>query len=316
MTGWTGRAKPLARGGLELFARLTAPAVGAAARRGIGAEHYLRHGALPVPVHYYQPIFDAQSIPDAVWERRHDMPGLDFREAAQSEFLAELGSFGDECRWPEHADAGYYGQNSSFGYSSAALLHAVIRRLQPTQVVEVGAGMSTLLISAALARNGQGRLTTIDPNPREQVPDLPERCDVITEQVERTPLETFQALGANDLLFIDSSHAVRTGGDVNYLYLDVLPRIRPGVVVHIHDIQLPYEYPRTYSDRENGARVFWTEQYLLQAFLAHNPRFRILLAGHWIQRDHPDEFAAAFPNWKPELHRLTSSFYIQAVDGP
>jgi predicted O-methyltransferase YrrM len=307
------RLKRPAEALLRAFARVIAPALGVIARRGIGSEHFLRRGFLAVPLHYYQPIFDPETVPESVWTRRHDLPGIDFEQQGQLKFLEEIGSFGEECVWPERATTGYYAQNGSFGYSSGALLHATVRHLAPERVVEVGAGMSTLLIAAALERNGRGVLTTIDPNPREQVADLPEHREVVSDFVERMPLDTFDVLRSGDLLFIDSSHVVRTGGDVNYLYLDVLPRLSPGVVVHIHDIQLPYEYARSYSARTDGPRTFWTEQYLLQAFLAQNANWKILLAGHHIQRDFPERFQAAFPHWRPENHRLTTSLYIRAL---
>jgi predicted O-methyltransferase YrrM len=302
---------------LRGFSRFTAPVMGLVARHGIGTEYHLRHGFLPVPVHYYQPIFDSQTVLDPVWSRRHDLPGIEFNTQAQLRFVDELGRYGTECRWPEWATDGYCAQNASFGYSSGALLHAMIRHLAPRRVIEIGAGSSTLLIKAALACNGEGLLTTIDPNPREHVSDLPERCEVVVERVECTPLSRFKELDRNDLLFIDSSHVVKTGADVNFVYLDVLPRLRPGVVVHIHDIYLPYEYPKTYSARKAGQRMFWTEQYLLQAFLTHNGSCEVLLAGYWLQRERPEVFGAAFPSWNPEAHRLTSSFYIRvASDQP
>jgi predicted O-methyltransferase YrrM len=298
---------------LSGFSRVVAPLVGIAARRGLGVEHQLKSGYLAVPVHYYQPIFDAGAVEASVWERKHDLPGINFNERAQLGLLAELGAFGEECAWPEQATSGYYAQNGSFGFSSAALLHSTIRHFAPRQVIEVGAGMSTLVIASALKHNGSGTLTTIDPNPREQVADLPERNEVVARAVEHTPLDVFESLGESDVLFIDSSHVVRTGADVNFLYLDVLPRLKAGVVVHVHDIQLPYEYSREYSARRGAPPMFWTEQYLLQAFLSQNPSWEIVVAGYWLQREHPEQFGAAFPHWRAELHRLTTSFYVRAV---
>jgi predicted O-methyltransferase YrrM len=304
--------KRLASRALEAFGLAVAPAVGFIARRGCGTQHFLRKGFLPVPVHYYQPVFDPNTVPDSVWQRRHDLPGIEFNEQSQLAVLREFGKFGEECRWPERATGGYYAQNGSFGYSSAAVLHAAVRYFTPRQVIEVGAGMSTLVLTSALKTNDKGVLTTIDPNPREAVRDLPERCRIVSKPVEHIPLETFEALERDDLLFIDSSHVVRTGGDVNYLYLDVLPRLKSGVIVHIHDIQLPYEYFKAYSSRRDAPRLFWTEQYLLQAFLTHNPKWEILLAGYWLQRERAEQFQVAFPLWRPERHRLTTSFYIRA----
>jgi predicted O-methyltransferase YrrM len=186
----------------------------------------------------------------------------------------------------------------------------MIRRLKPRQIIEVGAGWSTLVSAAAMARNGHGALTTIDP----YAPDYAaaQGVDVIRKPVELTNPSVFATLHENDLLFIDSSHVTRTGGDVNFLYLDVLPRLDAGVVVHIHDIYLPYEYPRIYSQRERG-RVFWNEQYLLQAFLTLNPAFMVELAAYLVFRDHTAEFTAAFPRFDPARHREPTSFFIRRV---
>ncbi len=98
---------------------------------------------------------------------------------------------------------------------------------------------------------------------------------------------------------------------MNFLYLDVLPRLASGVVVHIHDIQLPYEYPRSYSASSCGPGLYWSEQYLLQAFLAFNNAFVVLLAGYWLQMEHGNRFAELFTSWHPDIHRPSTSFYIQ-----
>jgi predicted O-methyltransferase YrrM len=317
--------KPLVKSVVKVLVRafslVSSPFVAVAGRTGFGSEHYLRRGVLPVPLHYYQPVFDPDSVPASVWERRHPLAGVEFRAEEQLAYLRELGRFGGECRWPKGPDRGdptrYHWDNGSFSYSSACLLHAVVRHHDPGRVLEIGAGMSTLLLTEGLAANerahgGDRELVTVDPYPTEAVKALPdERRRLIPADVQGVPLEEFTALEEGDLLFIDSSHVVRTGGDVNYLYLDVLPLIRPGVIVHVHDIQMPYEYTRSYSSQTDAPRLFWTEQYLLQAFLAMNPLFRVLLAGYWCQRDHLEEFGAAFPGFDAAAHRPTTSFYMQ-----
>lgn len=304
---------------LRLLARLTAPVLSVMARTGIGSADYLKHGVLPVPLHYYQPVFDPESIPAAVWERRSDLPGIDFDPDGQLALLERLAAFAGECDWPERASdsEGYYWQNSSFGFSSACLLHCIVRHLRPHGVLEVGAGMSTRLLTAALQANEdesgrRGRILSVDPYQHAGAGASPDdRCELLAEEVQSVPLERFTALQAGDLLFIDSSHVVRTGGDVNFLYLDVLPRLAPGVVVHVHDVQLPYEYHRGYSAATHSARLYWTEQYMLQAFLALNSRFTVLLAGYWLHREHPERFAEVFPRYRADVHRPTTSFYMQ-----
>jgi predicted O-methyltransferase YrrM len=300
------------------------PVFAAVARTGDGSTECLRHGFLPVPLHFYQPVFDPDTIGSGSWERRHPMPGLRFSPERQLDYLRQLAKYGGECEWPARTDrrGGYHYENGAFGYSSACLLHAVIRQNRPGKVVEVGAGMSTLVIAGALQANQAAgdraaELVSVDPYPSRVLGALPaERLRMVASPVEQVPLEEFTSLRGGDLLFIDSSHVVRTAGDVTFLYLEVLPRLAPGVIVHVHDIQFPYEYPRVYADGKGGPRYFWTEQYLLQAFLTLNSQFDVLLAGHFLQRDHLEAFVRSFPGLRPEAHRVTSSFYMRRADAP
>jgi hypothetical protein len=109
--------------------------------------------------------------------------------------------------------------------------------------------------------------------------------------VEDVGVETFEQLQARDVLFIDSSHVVRIGGDVTYLFLEVLPRLQPGVVIHVHDIFFPGDYPRDWVVEQFR---FWSEQYLLQAFLAFNSAFEVLLCNGYLQSKYAPVLRATF----------------------
>ena len=122
------------------------------------------------------------------------------------------------------------------------------------------------------------------------------RSNLIQKKVEDVDLAFFQSLESGDCLFIDSSHVVKTGGDVNFLFLEVLPRLKPGVLVHIHDIFFPFEYPREWITEQ---RRFWTEQYLLQAFLSFNIEFEVLVSSNYLQTYHSAELEQIFPLTKP-----------------
>jgi hypothetical protein len=113
-------------------------------------------------------------------------------------------------------------------------------------------------------------------------------------------------LGADDILFIDSSHVLRIGSDVQYLFLEVLPRLAPGVLVHIHDIFMPAEYPREWVLTHG---YFWTEQYLLQAFLTFNTSWEVIWAGSFMQLNHRESLACAFP--QAVLDAMPGSFWIR-----
>ena len=127
--------------------------------------------------------------------------------------------------------------------------------------------------------------------------------------------QMFDQLQENDILFIDSGHCVRTGSDVNFLILDVLPRLSPGVVVHFHDIGLPDEYPKVYFTNPDF-RVFWTEAYLLQAFLAFNQDFEVLLAVSYLMKNHRAEFCVAFPHIDTDEYRISGSFWLRRLPKP
>lgn len=298
-----------------------APLVGLMARTGVGTDRCLKYGALPLPVHFYSPVPDLSELERRdVWSQRSRMPGVDWREKEQLELLSELGRlYGSECCWParpgEDPDV-YYTENNSFSFPCSATLHSMIRHLKPSRVIEVGSGNSTRVLAAALCRNAEegkrAELTVIDPFPGERVRrGLPGLTRLDARPVEQVDLEAFSGLGDGDVLFIDSGHTVRTGSDVNYLFLEVLPRLAPGVVVHVHDIPLPFEYAKVYATNPQF-RVFWTESYLLQAFLAFNSAFEVLLGLAYLHSDHPESLREAFPHYNPAEHRATSgSFWMR-----
>jgi hypothetical protein len=290
-----------------------------AALTGKGSDACLRHGYLPVPVNFHSPVPDLVDLAERrVWDARSGLPGIDFREAEQRALLQELGDrYSGECRWPldPPADpAAFHLRNVSFSYGCAASTHCVIRHFAPRTVIEVGSGMSSRIIAAALRKNGgvPAQYVIVDPYPGNAIRNgTVARTQIVERRVEILDPEFFRSLGENDILFIDSGHCVRIGGDVNFLFLEVLPRLSPGVIVHIHDICLPYEYPKVYATSETF-RQFWTEQYLLQSFLCGNREFEVLLAMHFLMTDHPEAFRQAFPNYDPAAHPYTSgSFWIR-----
>jgi hypothetical protein len=116
-------------------------------------------------------------------------------------------------------------------------------------------------------------------------------------------------LEENDILFIDSSHVLKIGSDVQYEYLEILPRLNKGVIVHIHDIFLPAEYRKEWVLKDH---IFWTEQYLLQAFLAFNDNFEILWAGSYMHLKHPDKLEVAFNSYRRN-ERWPGSFWIKKI---
>lgn len=244
---------------------------------------------------FYSPVVNTAEVlsePDVsrIWpDSVDDPPGIDVRAEAQLALLKLLTAhrFDQEAtrRGPRYDPA-----NDQFPPHDAGLLYAMVRHLRPRQMVEVGCGWSTTVTAAAIADGAlDTALTCIEPYPR---PFLLEMDDVLTlrqEKVEHTPPAVFQGLGAGDVLFIDSSHVAKTGSDVVHLFLEVLPRLADGVVVHVHDIFIPEDYPQGWVRNGFG----WTEQYLLQAYLVGNARAHVLAMNRWLALRHPGELTDA-----------------------
>lgn len=302
------------------FDRL-APVVRLMAGTGHGTDACLVRGCLPLPVHFYSPVPNIEDLRRrGVWRRRSPMTGIALDVDRQLRLLAELGAaYGEECRWPDRPDPdrlhAFHLHNDTFGFGCASALHMLLRRFRPRRVIEIGSGMSSRVIRDALRLNGDedGSTTTytvVDPYAAANLEQTlaPLAPDVLRVNVETLDLSVFDQLGANDVLFIDSGHTVRIGGDVNFLILDVLPRLAPGVLVHFHDIHLPYEYAEVYATNP-AARVFWTEAYLLQAFLAFNSTFEVMLGLALLMIEHAAAFAAALPGRAPDS--ISGSFWIR-----
>jgi len=290
------------------------------AQSGVGTDRTLEKGSLPLPVHFYSPVPDLTDLQErGIWEKKSSLAGVDFRPEAQVACLLELGrKFGDECDWPAtttYDPSAFYTENASFSFGCAAALHCMIREHQPRRVIEVGSGMSSLVIAAALARNEAdggppATYVVMDPYPSSNLGHLARSPEVIPARAEEQPFDRFEQLESGDILFIDSGHTVRIGGDVNFLILDVLPRLKPGVIVHFHDISLPYEYARVYLTNPQF-RMLWTEAYLLQAFLAHNSDFEVVLALEYLMKDQLPSFRRAFVHYDPAAHKaISSSFWM------
>jgi hypothetical protein len=262
-------------------------------------QNWEKHGFHITPVHFYQPIPDTQSLPETLWERPSELVGIDMNDAMQLDLLRnhfpkfrhEYDHFPTE---PTGERNQFYLNNHLFDGVDALAAYCMIRHFQPRLIVEVGSGFSSLILGEAAARNQDSALICIEPFPREFLKQgFPGLHRLIEKKVEDIDLEFFSELHSGDVLFIDSSHTVKIGGDVNYLFLEVLPRLEPGVVVHVHDIFLPFEYRRDWVLDEFR---FWTEQYLLQAFLTFNSEFEVLMTNSYLAHGYLEDLKAAFPS--------------------
>ena len=201
-------------------------------------------------------------------------------------------------RAPTGRASDYHTANEFFGLADAWALQAMLHRLRPGRLIEVGGGWSSL-VSARLNHERLGgalEFVCIEPYPADFLTEEIEGISrLIVAPVQEVPIDRFLMLEAGDVLFIDTSHVAKTGGDVPYLYHEILPRLRPGVIVHIHDVFLPWDYPEEWVLGGRG----WNEQYLVRSFLAFNSTFKVLLGVAWLCRTHPELLRAAIPVLDP-----------------
>lgn len=257
---------------------------------------------------YYSPLPPVRALARTRgrWDRPSALAGVAYDLDAMRSLLASLVAEhgGELAGLPPYEEAKRLGYGPGFTRLDAALLYLVLRDLRPRRLIEVGSGLSTWYAVQALERNrAEGvpcRITCIDPHSGDRVRGLP-GVEVLRREVQDVAPEYFEELGAGDVLFIDSTHVVRIDGDVPHLYLEVLPRLRPGVAVHSHDIHFPYHVPYPAEEYVFGAKwpMLWTEAMLLQAFLALNSEFELLLAPPLL-RHHDEAFLeATVPGYRP-----------------
>jgi len=256
------------------------------------------------PNHYYWPVPDFDELSKRVWPAEELPVGLDLAIDRQLDFLQNIVPK-YEAEWGPEANAlcsvGYSYGNGFFETIDAEIAYCLVRQLKPRRIVEVGGGYSSRVMAAAIDMNAKldgsmGELVTIDPYP-DRFPQkaLGDRVHLITEPIQNVDPGLFLSLRSGDFLFLDSSHVVGIGSDVVKEYLEILPKLAPGVVIHAHDIFIPSDYPREAVLRN---LAFWSEQYLLQALLMFNPHFEVIWGSSAMQSYASDALDAAFPRWR------------------
>lgn len=241
-----------------------------------------------LPVHYYTPIPPAADL--ARPRRPNSMVGvnLDLNQGAAAASML-LSSYKDGIAALMSGAHDYKANNSSFAPLDAAVLYGMIREHKPKRIVEIGSGMSTLVMMAAIKDGALStELTCIEPYLPEYLrPKTNSISKLIEKPLQDVPLDLFSSLEAGDILFIDSTHVVRFDSDVVYEILELLPRLPAGVIVHVHDIFFPDDYPPAWLAEH---RFFWAEQYMLQAFLSMNKDYSISIPLHAVQRQVGTDF--------------------------
>lgn len=270
-------------------------------------------GVLPVRRHYYEPFVHPDDLRRPL-EQARNLPGIAWNLPGQLQLLTELRYAAEiaDLTAPAAARTDFRLNNGSFESGDAEYLYQLIRARKPRRIIEIGSGHSTLIAHRAVRRNreesGQYACDHVCIEPFE-APWLEQAgVTVIRERVENVDAGLFAGLDTDDLLFIDSSHMIRPQGDVLAEYLEILPSLRPGVLVHVHDVFSPRDYLREWVvDR----MWLWNEQYLLEAFLSHNDSWQVVGALNLLHHTHFEELRRVCPYLTRD--REPGSFYIQRV---
>lgn len=254
-----------------------------------------------VPGHFYSPVPSREEIERASCRGGHGPPfaAIDMRDGAQLELLKEFAGYYPGIPFSEAPAEGrrFHLANDSYGPHDACILYCMMRHLRPRRVVEVGCGNSSaaLLDLGDALFGGSVGFTFIDPDLSKirglLLPGDSGRVTLVEKAVQDAPDDVFRALEANDILFIDSSHISKVGSDVNHLFFRILPALRAGVCVHIHDVTGDFEYPRHWLEEGRA----WNEMYLLRAFLMYNRTFSVMYASAWVYNRHHDVLSAHLP---------------------
>ena len=267
-------------------------------------------GLYPIIKHYYDPKFDYSKEDKKIYLSRN-LKTIELNEKNQLQLLEKL-NFKNELE-EQNLEQGsknfnFKFENGSFEKGDAEIYYQMIRYFRPKKIVEVGSGHSTLIAMEAIKKNECENIKTsikcIEPYENSWLEKL--NLEILREPLEKTKLNWGEELSENDIFFLDSSHIIRPDGDVLKFYLEILPKLKSGVIIHIHDVFTPKNYlPNWTFDKIR----LWNEQYLLEGILANSNRYEILLALNYLKHNHYE----TFKNSSPYLENQTEpgSIYLR-----
>jgi predicted O-methyltransferase YrrM len=252
------------------------------------------------PGHYYSPLVSLSDIKkreNEIWKglNMNSVNGVELYADEQLLLVKELTKYYSEIPFEDNKKQNlrYYFDNSYYSYTDSIILYSVMRHFKPKKIIEVGSGFSSavMLDTRQLFFEDRLQLTFIEPFPDRLYTLITENdktnSTIIVDDLQNIDVSYFEQLDSNDILFIDSSHVSKTGSDVNYILFDILPKLKPGTLIHFHDVFYPFEYPKDWvlSGRN------WNEDYLLRAFLMYNKEFRVKIFSHFLHIHYKEVFS-------------------------
>jgi predicted O-methyltransferase YrrM len=257
------------------------------------------------------------------WDRPSALAGVNFDLAAYKTLLTDIMAayYAEFSQLPSYNQITQRGFGPGYTELDALTLYLMVRHYKPCRYLEIGSGVSTYYCSLAAAQNAKENhplaIQCIEPYPFEQLYRIP-GIQVRADEVQNVELAAFQELQAGDILFIDSSHILKIDGDVPYLFLEVLPNLSQGVLIHVHDIPFPYNtpYPAEHWVLGRSWPMYWNEAMVLQAFLAFNQAFQTVLSLPMLRHFDEPFLRQCLPNYKPVAQEANtfSSIWLQKVE--
>jgi predicted O-methyltransferase YrrM len=268
-----------------------------------------RFGVSILPHHFYSQIPDiAELRKDPYWQAPSSMYGV-----SGCEIPGQV-AFAESCCPPELAGAlpgmdihqtaiRENGEDGGYGPIEAEFLYCFIRTKKPRKIVQVGCGVSTAIILRAAKDAGyQPEVVCVEPYPMPFLEKASRegRIKLVKEKAQKVDLQILTNLNKNDFFFVDSTHTVKPGSEVNRILLEVLPRLAPQVWIHFHDIYFPYDYKRDILD---GDLFFWSESSLLHAFLINNQHCGVRVSMSMLHYQTPGILKKLFPDYEPQANQ-------------
>lgn len=249
------------------------------------------------PGHFANPYPDLKFVrenAERIFDyKQESFGGINLNQGNQDTLLKELEPFFSQIRYSNHlqSDERYYYDNPMFSYGDGTFLRLMLDRFKPKNIIEVGSGFSSAIMldfNDEMNKDARIKLTFIEPYPDRLYSLLrkedEKHCEIIVDKIQNVDLKIFNKLNDGDFLFLDTSHIFKTGSDLNFEFFEILPRLKKGVIIHIHDIHFPFEYPRQWVEDQRA----YNEIYMLRAFLMYNHAFEIILwPNYLIQRNQP-----------------------------
>ena len=249
------------------------------------------------PGHFYSPINNYEFVKnrkDDIWKTEL-IKDIKLNDTDQLDLLKSFTKYHHELPFKSNKQSNlrYYFENDYFEHADGTILYSMIRTMKPKRIIEIGSGFSSALMMDVnnLFFENKIKLTFIEPYPERLYSLMKDKDtiknEILTEIVQDVNLEKFKELEPNDILFIDSSHVVKAGNDVQHILFEILPILKSGVYIHFHDVFYPFQYPKKWilDNRWN-----WNEDYFLRAFLMYNNQFEIVLFPTYLYKYHTERF--------------------------